>query len=834
MKYQNIREETLKNKVSQDYFGKFDCTEVIRDIDFAVKAPFYPPKGGEKPPLRGEIEGAVYLLWAEAKQKSTDVLVMLTQLVLTIGKARTFDKILPPPFLGCFDCEKIAFVPYADIQDIFYQNDFNWKVAPSDNATREFKQIYAQLEKIIYSNVPWETFLFDFEKDEKDLKRFIRQNFDNKGIHPLVTKIRIDKNNFITIYNKWLETVKPTIQVDDWNLAKKNGIIDGDFYLADLIAAENKTLKEKLFVLLKINYYELDRKWDASGFLNFSTTAFSDNQKAHAQFWAKYDRPPLEEYWDYIIERRDLLVPQDVRERKGSFFTPRIWVELSQRYITDVLGKDWQDEYYVWDCAAGTGNLLAGLNNKYNIYASTIDKADVAVMHDRIKNGASLLEHHVFQFDFLNDDFEKLPEGLRKIIKNEPEKLIIYINPPYAEATSSITKTGFSRHKSGVSIGNKTYIKYSTKMGKARNELYTQFLIRIFNEIHGCKIGEFSKLKALVAPNFSVFRKNMTAKLLKCFIVPANTFDNVKGKFPIGFKIWDTNNKEHFQSTIVDVYDHYGTNLGLKTYTDGSECKYINDWMKQYRDKSESFIGNLCYVGNDFQQQNVILIYSPLQKIISHYVVFKITQNNLLPASVYYSVRKVISATWLNDRDQFLYPNDGWKDDIEFQTDCLTYTLFHGSNNIQSKYGVNHWIPFTENDINARTKFDSSFMTDFMTGKIIASSNVVTPLFFDMEQDRFDETRNYGPKLQFSDRALEVFKAGKELWKYYHSQKHCNVNASFYDIREYFQSRDATGRMKNTSDDERYNMLMNNLKLEMKFLAPQIEQKIYKYGFLSK
>jgi len=33
---------------------------------------------------------------------------MLTQLVLTIGKARTFDEILPPPFLGCYDNERIA------------------------------------------------------------------------------------------------------------------------------------------------------------------------------------------------------------------------------------------------------------------------------------------------------------------------------------------------------------------------------------------------------------------------------------------------------------------------------------------------------------------------------------------------------------------------------------------------------------------------------------------------------------------------------------------------------------------------------------------------------
>jgi hypothetical protein len=197
------------------------------------------------------------------------------------------------------------------------------------------------------------------------------------------SKIRIDKNNFTVIYNKWLTTVRPTIAVN-WDIAKKSGIIDGDFYLADLLSKENETLKEKLFVLLKKDYYEADRHLNDMGMFTSSRVEFTDKQKAHTQFWNKYERPPKKEYWHYIVERRDLLVPQDVRERKGSYFTPQQWVELSQKYIAEVLGEDWQDEYYVWDCAAGTGNLLTGLTNKYNIWASTLDTADVEVMHDRI------------------------------------------------------------------------------------------------------------------------------------------------------------------------------------------------------------------------------------------------------------------------------------------------------------------------------------------------------------------------------------------------------------------------------------------------------------------
>ena len=36
-KYQNILEEELKNKVAKDFFKKFDCTQILKRIDFSVK-----------------------------------------------------------------------------------------------------------------------------------------------------------------------------------------------------------------------------------------------------------------------------------------------------------------------------------------------------------------------------------------------------------------------------------------------------------------------------------------------------------------------------------------------------------------------------------------------------------------------------------------------------------------------------------------------------------------------------------------------------------------------------------------------------------------------------
>ncbi|MGI8811071.1 MAG: hypothetical protein ACR2IH_00900, partial [Pyrinomonadaceae bacterium] len=348
----------------------------------------------------------------------------------------------------------------------------------------------------------------------------------------------IDKNNFIPIYLRWLDSVKPAIDVN-WDELKKASILDSDFYLADLFVddkdtqriEDDTTIRDNLFVIYENQGYKIAKE-DIKQM--FDATISIRNKDAYQQFWKRYKRPPLTDFQDYIIERRDLLVPQDIRERKGAFFTPRKWVELSQKYLADVLGENWQDEYYVWDCAAGTGNLLAGLTNKYNIWASTLDQADVNVMHDRIDHGAILLKNHVFQFDFLNDDFTKLPQSLQDIIndENKRKKLVIYINPPYAESGDVKQRTGTGKNKSNVS-DSKTAARYKPQIKNASKELFAQFLVRIYCEIPLCKIANFSKLKNLQSTNFKDFRKLFRAKLKKLFLVPADTFDNVKGNFPI-------------------------------------------------------------------------------------------------------------------------------------------------------------------------------------------------------------------------------------------------------------------------------------------------------------
>lgn len=850
----NIREEEIKNRLRKEYFSDYDAEQILGDIDFAVAMPSDGPQLFE----------TEYFLWAEAKKGTHhDIYESLVQLILTIGKARTFDKVLPPAFLGAFDAEKIAFIPYNAVLDIFYQNDFNWNVTPSDHSTKEFQLVMEKVQKTLERNM----LMYSFDEDGKDLKRFIKSNFvlGKAG----VSKIRINKNNFTAIYQKWLVEVKPSIAVN-WEQAKKQGIIDADFYLADILSEHNVTLRNSLFVLLRTNYYELDRKIDDSGFWDSKKAEFKDNQVAHTQFWNRYERPPKREYWEYIAGRRDLLVPQDVRERKGSFFTPRKWVELSQQYLAAELGEDWQDEYFIWDCCGGTGNLEAGLTSKYHIWVSTLDKADVDVIHDRIRHmndastngkGANLLDKHVFQFDFLNDPFDldtpdsKLPASLREILKNDEKrkKLVIYINPPYAEASNSRTITGTGTNRVGLS---KSQVKanHANELGRAGNELFAQFFARIYDDIKGCHVAMFSTLKMLQGPNFARYRVRYPASICRAFIVPAKTFDNVSGEFPIGFQIYDTSIRHEFQSIEADVYNASAEFIGKKNIYSYSDRKYIIDWLRHYYDKEGEHLAYLRYLGTDFQNNNgVFITLSPSQNDIKQVKGTWITAKNIVECCVYFSVRLCLPATWLNDRDQFLCPSSEWFKDKSFLSDCIIYTLFHTQNRISCQHGTNHWIPFTEEEVGAQEAFDSHFMSNFLHGKVSAvDMGTAKAKVVPMEQDMFAaeplaaakiqapsaDEKDFIPSEHLTPEAKTVMDAGRELWRYYHRQPEAIPSASLYDIRLHFQGFKTTKtgkvQMNTESNDGHYTELITELRKALKALAKSIEPKVYRYGFLLK
>ena len=177
--------------------------------------------------------------------------------------------------------------------------------------------------------------------------------------------------------------------------------------------------------------------------------------------------------------------------------------------------------------------------------------------------------------------------------------------------------------------------------------------------------------------------------------------------------------------------------------------------------------------------------------------------NNIAPAVVYFAVRWSEDATWLNDRDQFLYPHTDPLQDEDFINDCLVFSIFHGNNHISVTKGDNHWIPFSESQLGVNTKpFDNTTIYDCLTSRNIPDN--------------------------LSEEARGVYDTGLKIFHYYHTGNNgkpfqtslCgkfkyNVDAALYDIRQFFQSTNDKGHMKVKSEDKYYQSLIVQLRANL-------------------
>ncbi|GAA7735411.1 hypothetical protein HpMMM97_13860 [Helicobacter pylori] len=813
--FSNLNEEPLKSQIKAEFFKDKKFLYSGDKIDFMLS---YKHPNATLP-----------ILWGEAKRGNFDDLdKAFTQLLLTIGKHKLYTH-HTPPYLCAFNAFRMEFIAFNDtITSFLYKSDIDFSITPSNHNTDGFKHALDAFKAMCKPH----KLVFDFKTQSQECKEFIKNHLNSSR---LPNKIQIDKNNFFTIYQKWFEAVKPTIDID-WEVAKTKGILDADYYLADLLSDGDKTIIEKLQTILRSSHYKLNRGMNELGKMDFMEVGFTDSQQAHQEFWSVYERPPKLEFQTSILERRDLLVPSDVRERKGAYFTPKIWVEKSQEYLAKALGQDYQDDYIIWDCAGGTGNLLRGLLNKANLYLSTLDHNDVAIVKDLAsKNHLKLLENQVFQFDFLNDDFfsDKLPKSLQEILKEKRKKLIIYINPPYAEAGNKAKMSGTGEHKAKVARNNKTYEVYKDFLGSGANELFAQFFMRIYKELDGCIMASFSKLKYLNSSNFKKFREVFKAKFLEGFMVPADSFDNVKGQFPIGFLVWDTATPPLKPTNAInlEVFDSFGEFLGYKNIVN-ENVKNIHMWLKQ-KEKIENMeiLGYIDTPTPDFQGSPSVAIINNKNSSKRHSVYFAIASSNILLGSVFFSIRHCIKATWQNDRDQFYAPyDDAFQDDSEFKNNCLVFMLFHTQNRITSTQGINHFIPFSEDEVESKDSYTSHALLDFLNGKTKKTKEYGDSLFLNAKKEN--------KPLEFSLCASKVFDAGREIYRHYHTQastnRHYNANASLYDIKEFFQGRNMQGKLNPPAKakDEYYKQLYANLQDTLKDLAKEIQPKVYEYGFL--
>ncbi|MDR1074701.1 MAG: hypothetical protein LBL45_13725, partial [Treponema sp.] len=249
---------------------------------------------------------------------------MFTQLMLTCKKTYEKAEHLAPPWLGVFDEARIAFVSFHDMLPIFNETDFNWNTTPSNHETTDFQKAREKIKKLIGAKIA----VYHFGADDREIREFIKTHFAAGASASI--KSPITKDNFVQIFIKWVKEIQSFVNIpkEKWAEFKRKGILDCDFYRAFVMSEGGNTIMEKLKSVLKNDNYKFQE--NISGRLFTSDIGFTDNSDAYSRFWNKYERPPAPVFQQFIIDRRDLLVPQNIREVKGSFFTPKIWADKSK------------------------------------------------------------------------------------------------------------------------------------------------------------------------------------------------------------------------------------------------------------------------------------------------------------------------------------------------------------------------------------------------------------------------------------------------------------------------------------------------------------------------
>jgi hypothetical protein len=748
-------------------------------------------------------------IWFEAKDKPTSSYKMFTQLLHYVQKALNTGEHIPP-FLAVIDTEKAALMKTADVLPFLKKKTIKWGKSASQYPKEALDEVSAYIGTYFVS--------FKLSTHEEEFVATVKAAIKSGDI----IRTQITPDNLKQVFDKWVEMIGREVvgaPEDQYALLFFADIMsDGTVSTHDNLPAQLLHKNNAPVFELGGKLYELGRK------------------EGYRRFWAIYHRPPKSEYRDYLLERRDSLIPLDERSFKGAYYTPLQVVDKAYDKLTETLGDHWQKNYIVWDMCCGVGNLEVKHSNPRNVFMSTLDQADVDVM----RATKTCVAATRFQYDYLNDDItddgridysltNKLPPALQAAIASG-KKILVLINPPYAEAASAVNADS----KQGVAKNNVS-ASMMENYGSATRELFTQFLARIAQELPTATVAMFSKIKYVNAQFFEKFRQQWNGQFLDGFIVHSKAFDGLKGDFPIGFLIWKTNQqskKTPITHIEVEVLDKKARPVGNKSFYNMPIAYYLNFWIKRpkankkevipltnaitpaikkdFKNWSDSGIAYLTAKGNDVQNANATYILSSRAYGDSGGVY--ITPDNLWQAAIVFSVRRLIKPTWINDRDQFLQPTAPLSE--EFKSDCLLWMLFNGSNltasaddlewNGQKWSIVNHFIPFTEAAVGAPDRFESDFMVRYLADKTL------------------------------SPQARAVLDAGQELWRAYFTEtpphavreeyKLNRADVGWYQIRNTLKKRNTAGDSAPVS--------FTAFEAAYRTLTDKLVPQVYTLGFL--
>jgi hypothetical protein len=257
------------------------------------------------------------------------------------------------------------------------------------------------------------------------------------------------------------------------------------------------------------------------------------SRESWERFWMMYERNYTASEKKELTENLDRIIEEETRRKQGEFFTPKKWVEKAHQYVSEVFGSDWKEQYYVWDCCWGTGNLTK--EEKFSkLFVTTLHNADIITAKESHYNDNAIVRE---VFDFLKHPDNYIPKEIQKVIE-EGKEIIFLINPPYA--TSNVAGNN-SDDKSGTSqteINKK--MKEEGIWGKSVQQLYTQFIYRILRMKTKTHLCIFSKPTFLTGDSFESFRNEFLKhyEFKKGFVMNSNEFADVES-WPLTFSIFE-------------------------------------------------------------------------------------------------------------------------------------------------------------------------------------------------------------------------------------------------------------------------------------------------------
>lgn len=642
-----------------------------------------------------------------------------------------------PPFLCLADVNETIVTKTIDWEAFYNDTKYDWEAAPS-SPDKEL------VEDLVLSPLTGDLRVFcitdlnDLQFVDDFFKRIYTNNIDKS----LIVKRDITERNFEDIFRTW---------DDKFGNDVRNGIKPSRFFICDIQEGKSHPVLETGKV-----YFDFD-----DGVTHKKKLSI----KEYLAFWGLYNKNKSSnvEVLKGILSKADRLSDEAERRFEGEFYTPVHLAQKAINYLDTVIGEetkqiDWDSgKYRLWDMACGTGNLeyyLPSKSYKY-CYMSTLRKEDVIFCNGMFHDAK------VFQYDYLNDDIDrvigqdttigwKMPQELVDDLSDPDIHWIIFINPPFGTAQN---KKDAADSKEGISMTKIQKHMHKDNLGEVSRELFSQFLYRIHHEfmLKKAHLGLFATLKYLNANNDQKFRDNVFRyQYERGFIFEGSAFEGLAPGFPISFLIWNLGIwKKDFEKQPIITEKCYknGVAFGTKTLSVIDRKYLINKWVKRPQTMidfppfssalnindnktdlrariSKGFICSLCTPGNDMQHNNYVALFSGPYGSAGAY---SVTKDNFLKSMIIHAVRKVAKGDWSNDRDQFYKPyveyfhedvvqQIGYQEGVtpefpmSFARDCVVWSLFAKSNQTVALKDVeykgktyqinNHLFPFTISQVN--------------------------------------------------------------------------------------------------------------------------------------